>query len=63
MRAGELLHRRLRRCLAQQIGEALLLQRAQHRTQPVGAFRMMLSRIMPEAGRVGDQGGRDQNLL
>ena len=42
---------------AQQVGEFLGFQRGEHGAQAVGAFRVILARVVVEAGRMGDQGG------
>jgi hypothetical protein len=54
---AELLDRRHRRGLAQQIGEFGRFQRGQNGAQPVGGFRMVGSGIVLQARRMGDQRG------
>ena len=57
MHPAELFHGRLRRLVADQGGEILLVQRLQHRAQPVRAFRVLLAGLVQQAGAVGQQQG------
>ena len=55
MHAGQLVHRCKRRLVAHQLGEFARIQRLQHGSQPVRAFRMVRARVMVQAGAVGEQ--------
>ena len=54
MGEGEALHLRHRRLLADERGEALLLQGALDGADAVGPFRMPERRLVIEGGRMGD---------
>ncbi len=55
MHAAELLDRRLRRLAADQLGEFLRVEGAQHGAQPVRAFRVVGAGVVVQAGAVGQQ--------
>jgi hypothetical protein len=55
MGAGDLLDRRLGRLAPLQQGEGLVLQRRQHRPQPVGPLGMAGAGVVADAGRVGEE--------
>ena len=58
MRQRQLFQARLRRFLAAQGGKLRMVERRQHCTQAVGTLRMSRSRLVRQAGGMGDKGDR-----